>query len=76
MSERTAYLFARPSFLEGIARIFDFSGSLNVYNESDTPREADRRAIANDFKAVADDMWTAFDQLEEEANRIRREYAR
>ncbi len=31
------FLFARPSFLEGWARLFDFSGSLNEYNRSKHP---------------------------------------
>ena len=59
MSERTAYLFARPSFIEGVARIFDFSGSLNVYNESPSGQEADRQALENDWRAVGDDLRAA-----------------
>jgi hypothetical protein len=32
MLERTMYLCARPSFWEGIARIFDIGGTLDEYN--------------------------------------------
>jgi hypothetical protein len=66
MSDYTSYLFARPSFLEGVARIFDFSGSLNKYNVSRTPAEADRVALANDWKAVGEDMRSAMMQMEQE----------
>jgi len=70
MSERTAYLFARPSFIEGVARIFDFSGSLNVYNESETPAEADKRALANDWRAVGDDIRAAMKALDSELKAV------
>ena len=52
----TFFLFARPSFLEGIARMMDFGSSLNIYNESKTPEEADSMAILNDWYAVGQDM--------------------
>lgn len=57
------YLFARPSFIEGIARITDFGGALNAYNQSATPLEADERAMLEDWKAVGHDMRVALDQL-------------
>jgi hypothetical protein len=36
------HLMAEPSFIEGVSRIFDFAGNMTVYNESDSPEEADR----------------------------------
>ncbi|MCX8513821.1 MAG: hypothetical protein ORN26_02240 [Candidatus Pacebacteria bacterium] len=41
-------LYARPSFLEGAASLFDIAGALNVYNRSETDEEADVKALAND----------------------------
>jgi hypothetical protein len=58
------FLYARPSFLEGAARLFDFSGSLNTYNESSTPAEADTRAMYEDWRAVGHDLQTALTNLQ------------
>ena len=52
----TTYLFAMPSFLRGVARLFDPLGRLNQYNVSDTPQEADYRALLADWKAVSEDI--------------------
>ncbi len=52
-------IYARPSFLEGVARIFDFGGTLNTYyyvSTDEDPREADARAIASDWEAVGKDF--------------------
>ena len=60
-------IYARPSFLEGVARIFDFGGTLNTYYYESTdedPREADARAIASDWEAVGKDMANAIGQYE------------
>lgn len=54
-------LFERPSFTEGIARIFDWFGGLNEYNESDTPADADHQAMAADWYTVGDDLRNAID---------------
>lgn len=54
------YLFARPSFVEGVARIVDLPNSLNEYNRSGDP---DSRAIGRDWKAIGRDVQTALEQL-------------
>jgi hypothetical protein len=56
MSDFTTFLFARPSFIEGLARLFGFSGSLNEYNSSPSPEVADTRAITADWMAVGADL--------------------
>jgi hypothetical protein len=56
MFNRTGVLFARPSFLEGFARLFDLGGTLNRYNISESPEEADVRALRADWEAVGDDL--------------------
>lgn len=55
----TDLLFARPSFVTGMARLFDFGGTLNTYNVSPSEAEADIRAIHSDWKAIGNDMRSA-----------------
>ena len=52
----TFSLFTDPSFTEGYARLIDFWGTLNNYNESETAEEADYRAIRNDWVVVGEDL--------------------
>lgn len=59
MNRYTDFLFARPSFLEGMARILDLGNTLSEYNESLTPEEADTRALRADWKAVGSDIQRA-----------------
>jgi hypothetical protein len=59
-------LFARPSFLEGVARLVDFTGLLNTYNTSDSPQEADYRAMLADWEAVGIDVRESLRQFERE----------
>lgn len=45
------FLRWRPSFLTGIASIFDFAGNLHRY-EYDSGPDADARALASDWQAI------------------------
>jgi len=64
MSELSTFLFARPSFLEGMGRLVDFAGTLNEYNCSPSARKADAIALWSDWTVVGNDMRTAWlDQL-------------
>lgn len=54
-------LFERPSFTEGIARLFDWFGGLNDYNSSRTPEEADNLAMEADWQTVGNDLRNAMD---------------
>ena len=56
MSRLIALLFARPSFIEGIARIMDFQGSMSEYNFSTDGQATDQRAIRSDWLRVGADM--------------------
>ncbi len=56
MSHFTQFLFARPSFLEGIARLFDFGNTLQEYNCTLTGEQADRLAMKADWYAVGSDI--------------------
>ncbi len=62
-------------FIDGIARIFDFTGSLRTpYTRSHSnPRESDARAIQRDWEAVGNAFravlgnWEEFEPRESEA---------
>ena len=61
MNELTGFLFPRPSFIEGIARIMDFDNALNrQYLISDTPNKADELALAVDWQIIGDDLYAAY----------------
>lgn len=64
-NSRSYYLFARPSFFEGVARLVDFSGSLQVYNESESEARADAWALAGDWWAIGDDLRTVLHHYDE-----------
>ena len=53
---RTSTLVTKPSFLYGIGRAVDLGGTFNSYNRSESGAEADRRAIADDWKVVGEDL--------------------
>lgn len=57
------FLFVRPSFIEGVGRMFDISGSYNTYNYSRDDREADARAFYRDWRAIGRDFRAALNQL-------------
>jgi len=59
MGPYSDFLFARPSFLEGIARIFDFGNTLNEYNSSPSDDIADEVALRMDWGAVGDNLRNA-----------------
>lgn len=64
MRTRRFILYARPSFWEGVARLIDFGGALNVYHSSETEEEADEKAIRSDWEAVGGDMRAALQRAE------------
>lgn len=63
MGKEILELCERPSFLEGMARLFDFGGTLNHYNYSSSEEEADYRAILSDWRHVGNDIRKATDQF-------------
>lgn len=63
MRDFTDLLYARPSFLEGAARVMDLSGALSTYNTSPSGAEADMRALRADWFAVGQDMQRAVEHL-------------
>ncbi|MBI3922628.1 MAG: hypothetical protein HY318_14490 [Armatimonadetes bacterium] len=59
-------LFARPSFIEGVARLMDLGCTLQDYNRSLTPEEADFLALRSDWCAVGNELRLAMQQAEDE----------
>lgn len=64
-SLRSYRLFAPPSFLSGVARLWDWSGAMTAYNRDGTPAEADYAAIRSDWEAVGDDLRAAVGRYEQ-----------
>lgn len=59
----TEYLFARPSFLSGAARVLDLGGTFDEYNTSRTGDDADARALSNDWIVVGEAMRDAIETV-------------
>lgn len=72
MSKYTSILYTRPTFVEGLARLFDFQGTLDDYNYSRTEKEADDLAMRADWHAVGDDLREAFRAYDREQSANRR----
>lgn len=66
---KSDFLFARPSFVEGVARMADVGNALNTYNTSRTGELADARAMYRDWQALAHDLRTALHDLQAESRR-------
>ncbi len=64
------FLCARPSFIEGMSRILDFGGTLEEFNKSLTPEQADYLALRADWQMIGMDLARAIDGEQEllEAN--------
>ena len=62
--------YARPSFIEGMARIFDFAGALDYYPGLSARRksspEADAEAIRAAWETVGQYLWDVMGRFEEE----------
>lgn len=65
---KTDFLFAQPSLGSGVARVFDLWGQFDEYNRSDSPSEADAKAIAADWFVIGQDIYDAIEQHESECN--------
>ncbi len=60
------FLVVQPSVLNGIARNLDLFATFTDYNISDSPKEADYRALIHDARAIYKDMQAALDSFEKE----------
>lgn len=66
MGKEVYRLYSRPSFFEGIARLFDVKGHLNKYNYSRSGIEADIRSIESDWQFVGIDIQEAIQNFAKE----------
>ena len=64
---QTDFLFARPSYLSGVASVYDLWGQSVEYNTSATPAEADANAIFSDWAVVGQDILDAANHCASEA---------
>jgi hypothetical protein len=67
----SSFLFARPSFIEGCARVIDVGGTLQQYNTSPDGSTADYFAMYADWLAVGADLQNAIDSLAPGTNRVK-----
>ena len=65
---RTDFLFARPSYLGGLASLMDIGGTLFLFNSFPKTAQADYWAIRSDWEMVGQDMKKATDLFAEELN--------
>lgn len=56
MGHLFGFLFARPSFAEGVARLIDVGHTLDEYNRARDGAEADAIAMRADWHMVGDDL--------------------
>jgi hypothetical protein len=59
------FLFATPSFIRDMGRVVDLGATMNCYNVSETPLEADMRALENDWSVVGAEISRAAESLSE-----------
>ena len=59
-------LFAEPSFWEGIARLVDFSGSLNEYNLTKSTKVNEYLGLKSDWENIGNDINVAMNQFEKD----------
>jgi len=64
------FLFARPSLFGGMARLFDWGGTLKEYNTSPSEAIADSRAIMEDWRSVGNDISTVIEVCESKQKSI------
>ena len=64
----SGFLFARPTFWEGVSRIMDLGGTLQEYNTSQSDPEADTRALRADWYAIGEDLKAAVRMVQAETS--------
>jgi len=70
MGDYSRFLFATPSFSEGIARILDFGNTLNEYNYSNSAESADCNALLADWNQLGADLRLAINKNRADVKRI------
>ncbi len=63
---KTSFSFPRASLLHGFGSIFNIAGNYFEFKYSETAAEADKKAIADDWKVIGSDIRDAICNLERE----------
>lgn len=63
------FLYSRPTFFEGVARLIDVDGALNAYNTSTSQKEADFKAVYHDWNTIGEDFKKSFEDYVEQNNK-------
>ena len=66
MGDNSTFLFARSSFIEGMARVVDLGSTMQIYNACETEKEADLKALRRDWMSVGEDIMLATNKYEQE----------
>ena len=53
---RTDFLFSSPSFIQGMGTVLNLAGHSYDFNYSNSPQEADFKAIRNDWGMIGQDF--------------------
>lgn len=61
---KSDFLTSDPSFVSGVARLFDWAGLYDAYNQSRTGQEADAKAMFSDWRIVGQDLADAMAEFE------------
>ncbi len=59
------FLFARPSFWEGMGRVLDLGGTMTEFNSSLSEEMADGMALRADWKAIGRDLLAAMEEFKD-----------
>ena len=65
---RSDFLFSDRNFLTGMGSVFNLGGNYYEFNVSESPEEADSRAIASDWGVVGQDLRVAIAQYKATKN--------
>jgi hypothetical protein len=57
------FLFAVPTFIRDMGRSIDLGDTMTSYNKSESPAEADMRALRNDWFVVGTEIRQATESL-------------
>lgn len=64
------YSLTSPSFAEGMARVLDIGSTMQTYNESLSPEEADKEAIKKDWQIIGKDIKNSIHAYEQQPANI------
>jgi hypothetical protein len=63
IEKRTDFLLPKRSFWTGFSSIFNIFGAPNKFNSSRSGKEADKKAIWNDWEMIGQDFKKAFSEI-------------